>query len=84
MSIEFEEFPGGVVVNDGQFLWTASKAAVKKSLAALKKKGEDIEEPEVYGKFCRMTPYLQKANPALHDRLVKRWRKEHDAPGNWS
>jgi hypothetical protein len=92
-SIHIEVFPSGVVVSDGDALWTASAGAllrgaqaVKAELVRIRRGTDDPAEHGVraYGRLCSVVPALSRTDEPRHQRTVKAWRREHGAPGNWA
>ncbi len=96
-SLAFSVFPAGVVVDDGDTLWTARpsdliRAAkrVAKELVDIKRREADRDEQGVraYDRLCSLAPYLarQRGEPAqrAHRRTVKAWQRQTGALGNWA
>jgi len=93
-SLRIEVYPSGVVVSDGEALWTASPGALLRGAAALKTEAElahirrGTDDPaehgfRAYDRLCSVVPTLSRADEPRHRRTVKAWRREHGAPGNW-
>jgi hypothetical protein len=91
--LRIEVYPSGVVVSDGDALWTASAGAllrgaqaVKAELVRIRRGTDDPAEHgfRAYDRLCSVVPSLARADEPRHRRTVKAWRREHGAPGNWS
>jgi hypothetical protein len=94
-SLRIEVYPSGVVVYDGEALWTASPGALLRGAAALNTDAElmsirrDTDDPaehgfRAYDRLCSVVPSLSRVDEPRHRRTVKAWRREHGAAGNWS
>lgn len=92
-SLRIEVYPSGVVVSDGEALWTASPGALLRGAQALKaelvsiRRGTDDPAEHgfrAYDRLCSVVPALSRQDQARHRRVIKAWRREHGAPGNWS
>lgn len=92
-SLIVEVYPSGVVINDGECLWSARPgdllvgvAKVKTGLASVRNGTDDPAEHgfRAYNRLCSVTPCLQEIDASLHARVVKAWRRKHGRDGNWS
>jgi hypothetical protein len=92
-----EMYPGGVVVNDGDSMFTArpgdvlrGAAKVRAGIDAIRRETDDPAEQScrAYDRLCAVTPVLSRgdaAERARHARVVKAWRREHPGcAGNWA
>jgi hypothetical protein len=92
-SLRIEVYPSGVVVSDGEALWTASAGALLRGAQSLKaelmKIRRGTEDPaehgfRAYDRLCSVVPTLSRKDEPRHRRTVKAWQREHGTPGNWS
>jgi hypothetical protein len=94
-SLRIEVYPSGVVVDDGEAMWTASPGALLRGAAALKTEAElarirrGTDDPaehgfRAYARLCSVVPALSRTDEPRHRRTVKAWRRGHGRPGNWS
>lgn len=93
-SLRIDAYPSGVVVNDGDSLWTARPGdilagirKVRAGLAAIKRGTDDPVEHgfRAYDRLCSVTPYLARSDAARHARVVKAWQRDNPGrSGNWT
>lgn len=92
-SLRIEVYPSGVVVSDGEALWTASAGALlrgaemlKTELVKIRRGTDDPAEHgfRAYDRLCSVVPTLSRKDEPRHRRVVKAWQREHGRDGNWS
>lgn len=96
-SLIVDAYPSGVVVNDGDSLWTAKPGdllagvrKVKADLASIKRGTDDPAEHgfRAYDRLCSVTLYMLRGDDSAkrrHERCVKAWRRDHPGrQGNWA
>lgn len=96
-NLGIDAYPSGVVVNDGDSLWTARPgdilAGVRKVKAGLDAISRGTDDPaehgfRAYDRLCSFVPYMARGDAtakARHGRCVKAWRRDHPGrQGNWT
>jgi hypothetical protein len=94
--LKIDTFGPGVVVNDGDSLWTCraedmlrgAESLVEDGTAERLRRLDGDDEAGRYDALCRRVRYLahgNEADRALHEQLVAAWREAHQgSEGNWS
>lgn len=92
-SLRIEAYPSGVVVSDGEALWTADAGDMLRGaemlhaeLVSIRRGTDDKAEHgfRAYGRLCSVVATLSRKDETRHRRTVKAWQREHGATGNWA